>query len=100
MKKFLFTGRAKKDLADIRRFSQEQWGNQKAEAYLSKICEKIRLAALHPSIGIDSSESLKLGLEIRSILCASHIIYYTVLETHISVVAILHQHMAPKLHLF
>jgi toxin ParE1/3/4 len=99
MKKWQLSGRAKRDLADIRRFTLEQWGSQKAEDYFKSLYEKIRLAAERPAIGIDCSKSLNLGHEIRSIVHVSHIIYYAVLETHISVVAILHQRMAPKKHL-
>ena len=77
----------------------EQWGRQKAEEYLNSLYEKIQLVAKLPSIGIDCSQSLNLEHEIRSIIYVSHIIYYTVLETHISVVAILHQSMVPKKHL-
>jgi len=99
MKQWHITDKAKRDLADIRRFTLEQWGVRKAEDYLNNLHEKIQLAAKHPSIGIDRSESLNLGYEIRSILCVSHIIYYAVSEKHISVVAVLHQRMAPEKHL-
>jgi toxin ParE1/3/4 len=93
------TGRAKRDLADIRRFTLEQWGGEKAENYLEAIYEKIRLVAAHPEIGIDRSESLNMGLKIRGIVCASHVLYYTVSENHITVVAVLHHGMAPRTHL-
>jgi len=99
MKQWQITGKAKHDLASIRRFTLEQWGRQKAEEYLKNLYEKIRLVAKRPSIGIDRSQSLNLGREIRSIVYVSHIIYYTVSETHISVVAVLHQSMVPKKHL-
>ena len=99
MKQWQISGRAKRDLADIRRFTLEKLGSQKAEAYLNNLLEKIRLVAERPSIGIDCSKSLNLGRGIHSIIHVSHIIYYAVLETHISVVAILHQSMVPKNHL-
>ena len=99
MKQWSVSGKAKSDLAAIRRFTLEQWGRQKAEEYLNSLYEKIRLIAKHPSIGIDCSKSLNLGREIRSIIYVSHIIYYAVSETHISVVAVLHQSMVPKKHL-
>ena len=99
MKKWRLTGKAKRDLTDIRRFTLEQWGVRKAEDYLNNIYEKIRLAAEHPAVGIDCSKSLNLGYQIRSIFCASHVIYYVVSEKHISVVAVLHQKMSPKKHL-
>ena len=99
MKQWQITGKAKHDLASIRRFTLEQWGRQKAEEYLKNLYEKIRLVAKRPSIGIDRSQSLNLGREIRSIVYVSHIIYYTVSETHISVVAVLYQSMVPKKHL-
>ena len=99
MKQWNLTGRAKRDLADIRRFTRERWGLLKAEKYLDGIYEKIQIAAEHPAIGIDRSKSLKLGCEVRSVLCGSHIIYYVVFETYISVAAILHQNMVPKRHL-
>ena len=99
MKRWSLTGKAKRDLADIRRYTLEQWGIQKAEDYINKLYEKIQLAAEHPSIGIDRSKSLNLGYEIRSIFCVSHVIYYAVLENRISVVAVLHQRMAPEKHL-
>ena len=99
MKRWRLAGKAKRDISEIMRFSTEQWGIQKAEDYLSGLYEKIRLAAEHPAIGVDCSKNLNLGHEIRSILYVSHIIYYTVSETCISVVAVLHQSMVPKKHL-
>jgi toxin ParE1/3/4 len=93
------TSKAKRDLADIRRFTLEQWGEEKAENYLKTIYEKIRLVAAHPAIGINRSESLNIGSEIRGIVCASHVIYYTILENHITVVAVLHHGMVPRTHL-
>ena len=99
MKRWRLTGKAKHDLTGIRRFTLEQWGRQKAEEYLNNLIEKIQLLAERPSIGVDCSKSLNLGSEVRSIVYVSHIIYYVVSETHISVVAVLHQSMAPKNHL-
>jgi len=99
MKQWRIADKAKRDLAGIRRFTLEQWGHQKTEEYLNNLYGKIQLVAKNPSLGIDCSKSLKLDCEIRSIVYISHIIYYVVLKTHISVVAVLHQSMAPKKHL-
>ena len=99
IKQWRLTGKAKHDLASIRRFTLEQWGRRKAEGYLNNLYDKIKLVAKRPSIGIDRSQSLNLGREIRSITYVSHIIYYTVSETYISVVAVLHQSMVPEKHL-
>ncbi|MDR0652142.1 MAG: type II toxin-antitoxin system RelE/ParE family toxin [Synergistaceae bacterium] len=65
----------------------------------STIYEKIRLVAERPAIGIDRSESLNVGWKIRGIVCASHLVYYTVSENHITVVAVLHHGMSPRIHL-
>ena len=99
MKQWRLSGRARQDLSDIRRFTLEQWGAQKASDYLNNLYEKIRFAAARPAIGIDRTKSLNLGCEIRSVPCIRHVIYYTVFETHISVVGILLQRMIPKKHL-
>jgi toxin ParE1/3/4 len=99
MKQWRISAKAKSDLADIRRFTLGKWGRQSAEEYLNNIYDKIKLTAERPSIGIDRSESLNLGREIRSILCTSHIIYYAVSKTYITVVAVLHQSMIPENHL-
>jgi toxin ParE1/3/4 len=99
MKRWHISNKAKHDLSDIRRFTLEQWGSPKAEKYLNNLYEKIQLVAERPSIGIDCSKSLNLGRNIRSVLYVSHIIYYDVSETYISVVAVLHQSMVPKKHL-
>jgi toxin ParE1/3/4 len=93
------TGRARKNLTDIRRFTIEQWGIQRAENYLNDLYEKFRLIAERPYIGADRSKILNLGFEIRSLISGSHVIYYAVLKTHISIVAVLHQTMTPKDHL-
>jgi toxin ParE1/3/4 len=93
------TGKARRDLADIRRFTLERWGVEKAENYLKNIYEKIRLAAAHPEIGIDRSESLNMSLKIRGIVCASHVVYYTVSGNQVTVVAVLHHGMIPRTHL-
>ena len=93
------TSRAKRDLAYIRHFTLERWGEEKAENYLKTIYEKIRLVAVQPAIGIDRSESLNMGWKIRGIVCASHVVYYTVSENHVTIVAVLHHGMVPRTHL-
>ncbi|MDR1621695.1 MAG: type II toxin-antitoxin system RelE/ParE family toxin [Synergistaceae bacterium] len=99
MRRWHITGVAKRDIADIRCFTVEQWGRQKAEEYLSTLYAKIQLVADKPAIGIDRSKNLNLGVEIRSVVHVSHVIYYVVSKTGISVVGVLHQSMVLKTHL-
>jgi toxin ParE1/3/4 len=99
LKKWRVTDRAKSDIAEIRRFTAERWGLRQARDYLNNLHKKIKIIASEPGIGVDRSQSLDFGHEIRSVLCESHVIYYVVMENYIVVVAVLHQRMVPEKHL-
>ncbi|MDR1873681.1 MAG: type II toxin-antitoxin system RelE/ParE family toxin [Synergistaceae bacterium] len=99
MGKWLLTGKAKQDIVDIWRFTQEQWSVEQAESYLNSLYEKIDLVAEMPAMGIDCTERLNLGVTVYSIVHASHVIYYTLTRKQIVIVAVFHQRMTPRQHL-
>ena len=97
MLKKLITDRAKRHMADIKRFTESQWGREQSVKYMHEIRVKIELLAQSPQIGINRSEEL--GRSIHSFFVGSHTIYYKYDSKTLVIHAVLHQTMTPQLHL-
>ncbi len=88
---------AKADMADIRRFTKQQWGIEQSVLYLHEFSAKIELLAKMPALGVNRTDEI--GYDIHSYFVGSHVIYYHFNEDEIIIRAILHQSMAPFPHL-
>jgi len=97
MLKKRITDRAKGHMADIRRFTASQWGQEQSVKYLREIYNKIELLAQRPQIGMNRMDELGDGM--YSYFVGSHTIYYRYDQKSIVIHAILHQSMTPELHL-
>jgi toxin ParE1/3/4 len=87
---------AKADLANIASYTVAQWGKTQAHDYINGLLERAQQLADQPLIGRQHSE---LGAGVLAFKYESHIIYYTRLESHITIVRILHKRQDAARHL-
>ena len=78
---------ADKDLNDIFDYTQIQFGKSQAITYLNEIESIIFLLLNNPYLGKERNE---IRLELRSIKCNSHIIFYRIFQQHLRIVRVLH----------
>lgn len=97
MATFKLTTNAQNSLCGIKLYSAQNFGDRQTAIYIEKIYEKMKAAAEKPERGKRRDDLIE-GL--NSINAGSHVIYYTVKDTHIDIVDVLHQRMEPRLHLF
>lgn len=84
---------ARRDLTEIWHFTEEHWGIDQAEAYVSNIGDGLARLARHPLRGIDRSDLYE-GLYRAT--AGAHHIYYLFDDRIIDVVRILHQRRDAK----
>jgi toxin ParE1/3/4 len=82
--------RAQVDLDDIRDFSVERFGPERAIAYLDAVEQAFRRIVDFPAIG---APQLSLSPATRSLVCQRHRIYYVPGDDTVLIVRILHQAM-------
>ena len=97
MLKWRLSEEAQRDLGEIRSFTKREWGMAQSNRYIKAIREKIDLLAQNPRLGADRSADL--GEGVRSVFVGSHTVYYDFDIITLTVRAILHQAMTPRLHL-
>lgn len=95
-RKIQLSGPARQDLAEIRAYTQREWGEKKRKAYLADIKAKFSLLCAAPEMGVDRGY-LKPGL--RSHPAGSHVIYYRDTEEGLRVVRVLHHSRDAERHL-
>jgi toxin ParE1/3/4 len=79
---------AERDLASIRRYSEQRHGREQADAYLRSFFGAFARLREHPLIG---SARPNLPGEIRGLSCGRHVVLYKVSGTDLLVVRIVHQ---------
>ena len=92
MAKFILSTNAQESLYDIKSYSKEHFGEQQTKIYIENIYKRMRKVAKNPKIGKKRDDILD---GYYSIIAGSHIIYYTIKDTHIDIVDVLHQRMEP-----
>jgi toxin ParE1/3/4 len=95
MPPFKLSGKAKSDLKNIARYTQQNWGREQRNIYLKQMDETFHTLADSPSLGI-ASDYIKPSY--RKFPQGSHIIYYregTVVK--IEIIRILHKNMDAEL---
>ena len=97
MLKRIITKEAKADMADIRAFTRQVWGEEQSIRYLNEINDKVLLLSQMPALGVDRSEEY--GYDVHSCFVTSHTIYYQYDDSTLVIRAILHQSRIPKAHL-
>lgn len=91
MPSFTLTNRAKADLKEIALYTQEQWGRDQRNEYLSMLDVCFHQLAANPLKGKDCSD-IRNGY--RKLIAGSHVIFYRqMLNNSIEIVRILHGRM-------
>ena len=91
---------AKNDLSDIYRYSAEQWGQNKARAYLDTIKDAFWRLTEQPHSGVLRPELLdSLSDDTRSMLVESHVIYYQIGDHSVLIIRVLHARQDPGRHI-
>ncbi len=94
---FTLTSKAKSDLKEIARYTQERWGREQRDLYLRMLDSCIRQLAARPDQGSDCSE-IRAGY--RKLIAGRHLIFYRQPDTDaIEIVRILHGRMDIDTHL-
>jgi len=88
--------RALNDLESIYKYSMEQWGFVRAEAYLAEISRAFESLAKNGKLGRDYS---RVRTDLYAYNVASHVIFYTPTHSGVLVVRILHKSMDHVRHL-
>ncbi len=87
---YVLTRRARLDIREIGRFTQERWGLAQAEVYLRAIENALDMIAQHPAIG-RSRDEVREGY--RSFPTGSHIVFYRPRGRDVEIVRVLHGRM-------
>ncbi|EKE70542.1 type II toxin-antitoxin system RelE/ParE family toxin [Oceanibaculum indicum] len=94
---YVLTPRARRDLADIWRFTNGRWGEAQADAYVRQIAECCQRLSEGALIGSDVSAIRPGYWKLR---VGSHVLFYTKpAEQRLELVRILHQRMDITAHL-
>jgi toxin ParE1/3/4 len=90
------SARAERDLIGIWEYSFEEWNVAQADKYLDELDETIQLLVRNPELGVNR-DFVRPGF--RVIFVNRHAIYYTVTDTEIYLVRVLHEDMDPARHM-
>lgn len=96
MSKYILSTAAQNSLKEIQIYSIKNFGKERTRQYLTDIRQRMKALAENPSRGI-IRDDLKVGY--HSDFIGSHTIYYKIQSTHIDVIDVLHQSMAPSKHI-
>jgi toxin ParE1/3/4 len=88
--------RARSDLKRIWSYSFETWNEEQATKYLRGLNAKITILKRNPNLG-RPRDGLRPGY--RSLAVGRHVVYYTIGESVIRIVRVLHGRMDPGQHL-
>jgi toxin ParE1/3/4 len=91
MTTFTLTKRAMADLVDIGRYTQERWGQEQRNKYLSMLDSCFQQLAESPTKGKDCSD---IRHDYRKINVGSHVVFYRQKQNNeIEIVRVLHGRM-------
>lgn len=96
MSPFRLAPAARRDLSSIWDYTQENWGPQQAENYVTEIRAAIERVAASPDRG-RNCDDIRAGY--RSYAIGSHLVFYIESGDGVDVIRILHQRMDPTRHL-
>ena len=96
MRRLEFTPRARRDIEEIWEYSFEQFGLDKAEAYLRDIQRAAMTVTEDPRRGLGCDE-IRSGY--RKFSVGSHILFFKASETRVVIIRILHRRMDFNRHL-
>lgn len=87
---YLLSEEAQNDLREIQRYTQENWGKQKAKHYLVELTACFAKLAHTPKMGRSREAIAK---DIRSFRAIHHIVFYREGRKGIEIVRVLHPSM-------
>jgi len=90
MGRFKLTLKAKADLINIGRYTQNQWGIRQRNKYLSNLDARMRWLVKNPQLG-QNRDDIKPGY--LSCKEGSHVIFYRRADENIEIIGILHERM-------
>lgn len=96
MPAFRLTARAKRDLKEIGRYTQDVWGREQRNKYLARLDASFHELANSPQKG-RSCEDIRTGY--RKYQVGRHVLYYRQTAVDIEIIRILHDRMDAEAHL-
>jgi toxin ParE1/3/4 len=88
--------KAEDDIVRIAAYTLERWGDRQMSRYIDGLHSRFAVLARFPNTGRRRDE---LGRGYRSIVHASHIVFYKVMGRNLVIVRVLHVRMSPERHL-
>lgn len=88
--------RARRDLREIWRYTFEKWNETQADAYVFGLYNALLKLKRNPKLG---RQRWELGANYRSLAINRHVVFYTVDESVVRVIRLLHGRMDPDEHL-
>ena len=86
----IISPKARRDLIDIGRYTEKQWGNTQRKKYLAQLKERFEKLAQLPSLGRRRDELPEAPLGYHE---GRHVIFYRPLADDIEIVRVLHDSM-------
>ncbi len=96
MAKVLYSPEAKKDVKEIGRYTEKQWGKTQRNKYLKRLENRILSLAVNPQAGRMRYELTNSPLSFHE---ARHVIFYQEIREGIKVIRILYDRMDFSRHL-
>ena len=93
---FRLTKKAIEDLRSIARYTENTWGRDQRNTYLSKLDSSFHTISREPQIGL-SCDDIRKGY--RKYHVGRHLIFYRLAGTQIDIIRILHDRMDVETHL-
>jgi toxin ParE1/3/4 len=93
---FFLSGKAKADVKEIGRYTQQRWGVEQRNRYLGELDACFQKIGANPTLG-NSAEAIRAGY--RRIREGSHVVFFRKAGNEVEIVRVLHERMLPGKHL-
>jgi toxin ParE1/3/4 len=93
---FFLSGKAKADVKEIGRYTQQRWGVEQRNRYLGELDACFQKIGANPTLG-NSAEAIRAGY--RRIREGSHVVFFRKAGSEVEIVRVLHVRMLPGKHL-
>lgn len=90
MKKYRITPRARDDLKNIGRYTEQHWGTTRRNTYLKELEARFEWLPANPRIGSQRSE---IHEGYFSFPQGVHVVFYLIAQSHIDIIGIPHKEM-------
>jgi toxin ParE1/3/4 len=90
MRNYRATPRARDDLKDIGRYTQQKWGKLQRNKYLKQLEQRFDWLAENPLLGRRRSD---VGEGLYSFLQAEHVVFYRFRPEMVEIIGVVHQEM-------